>query len=145
MIRVPYVAIAAVLVGVIAMPATPWLPDPLIVIVIFPVLLFLAVQAPAPSGIFLKSALWAGAISYPLYAIHVSLLKAAYLVAPNASTGVRAGYWILTLILIVCFSWATEVFYDAPIRRWLRKTAPSSRSRRSKAQRDSSNETEASC
>jgi peptidoglycan/LPS O-acetylase OafA/YrhL len=126
-IRAPYLAIAAMLCVLIAMPATPWLPDCVVVIAIFPVILLLAVHAPAPSGIFLKLAVWGGAVSYPLYAIHVSVLKAAVLLDPTrSSAGVRAGYWLLTIVFIVGLSWAMEVVYDAPIRRWLRR-APAPR------------------
>jgi peptidoglycan/LPS O-acetylase OafA/YrhL len=129
-IRVPYVAVAGVLFALLAMPATSWLPDLLVVIGIFPVLLLLAVQAPAPSGLFLKLTLWAGAISYPLYAMHLSMLKAAALLDPTAlSAGFRAAFWILTMTAIVGAAWATEVMYDGPVRRWLRRRATKSRPR----------------
>jgi peptidoglycan/LPS O-acetylase OafA/YrhL len=122
-VRIPYWAVVTILTVLLAVPTIPLLSDSAVTIFILPTLLVLALRATARSRM-LGLAAWAGAISYPLYAIHVPLLQAAVLLIPNgAAAPLRAAYWALVVVLIVAASWATEYLYDSPIRRWLRRTA----------------------
>jgi peptidoglycan/LPS O-acetylase OafA/YrhL len=100
----------------LAAPRIPTLPDTVFVMVFFPALLALGAGAALPKRLR-GLAIWAGAVSYPLYAIHVPLLGAADLILPaDATLPVRAALSLTTGLLIVLIAWGVERFYDRPIR-----------------------------
>jgi peptidoglycan/LPS O-acetylase OafA/YrhL len=122
-IQIPYLGVVIMLGALLAIPAIPWLRDSVFVIAIFPPLLLIALASTTPPRLT-NVVRWAGAISYPLYAIHVPLLREAVLLVPkNASAAIHVAYWAVTVGLIVAFSWAAEYGYDTPIRLCLRQRA----------------------
>ncbi len=118
----PYLLIAAVLAACMVhwFPSLGlfWLRDLVIVLVILPALVAIAINSPVPARLT-GAAAWLGALSYPLYAIHVPILRAFEIGLDELEGPIQtAGWWaalIATLILATLF----ERFYDAPIRRWL--------------------------
>ena len=120
-VRVPYLAVAAALAAVLVIPPWPWVPDWLLVLTVFPVLLILALASPPP-GRLSGFAAWAGTVSYPLYTVQAPLLRLAGVLTPVGTSGAaRALYWALVLTGIVGLAWALARFYDAPARRWLQR------------------------
>ncbi|HEX4298624.1 MAG TPA: acyltransferase [Devosia sp.] len=110
---------------ILAIPAPPplrGLADLATVLVLLPLaLLFAANAAAGPATIRLMGAL--GAVSYPLYLIHMPLLLGA-----DALDQVLTGQSIIDLppagglaliLAIIGLAWLVDRFYDQPIRRWL--------------------------
>jgi peptidoglycan/LPS O-acetylase OafA/YrhL len=120
LVRLPYVLVITGLLALLAVPPMKGLFDSFYVILVFPAVLVLALGSP-PSVNVLKPVIWAGAISYPLYAIHVPLLRAAVRLLPKCSATVERGvFWVLAISCIFIAAWMMENAYDAPMRRWLR-------------------------
>lgn len=93
--------------------------DLLCIMLLFPALIYIgAIVEPRRRGV----AAFLGLISFAVYALHNPLL----VVADSVSTrfgGVLQGFapWsgILLVLLFVLISWAADLFYDRPVRRWL--------------------------
>lgn len=118
-IRVPYVVVAAALTAMLALPVFSTTTDWLFVVVAFPALMLAAIHA-EPSGRLHEAAVWGGAISYPIYAIHDPLLDIAVLLRPGgASELLRMGFWAVAVGLIVGLATWVERRIDRPARRWL--------------------------
>lgn len=60
---------------------------------------------------------WIGGLSYPLYAIHAPILLLAAFGPKHSFV-----YWSFVTTAIIIFSAAVEKFYDAPLRRVLKRT-----------------------
>jgi peptidoglycan/LPS O-acetylase OafA/YrhL len=123
--RVPY----AVLVGVLILCMIRWIPtwrlfwagDLALVVVILPAIVAFAVQAKVPQS-WVGPATWLGAISYPLYTLHVPLLRGfRWWLLDNDPLPIwqRAVLWWIVLALVIAAAAMFERFYDAPIRAWL--------------------------
>lgn len=100
--------------------------DVICVAVLFPILLLLAVEAEPTTGA--KVWIWAGAISYALYLIHIPILRVGHWVATKAAlTG--TALWVFVAaegLVIILISYAVLKLYDEPVRAYLRKSrAPS--------------------
>jgi peptidoglycan/LPS O-acetylase OafA/YrhL len=89
------------------------------VIVVLPALVALAVRSPV-SPRLRPAAVWLGAFSYPLYAIHVPLLRGGDYVINQLFDTPTAWTWWLCLAVTLILAAGFERFYDAPIRAWLR-------------------------
>lgn len=112
----------------LAAPPIRQLPDSVFVIGFFPVLVALGAVATAPAWAR-RLALLSGAISYPLYAIHIPLLEIADRWAPKAASAeVRMAYQLATAITIVLIAWALERCYERPLRRLLMRVGALARS-----------------
>ena len=94
--------------------------DPVIVIVLMPTLVALAVRSPPPAG-GRKLALWLGALSYPLYAVHAPLLRGFETFLDTLSDDQAAIGWALALPTVIGLAVVFERLCDGPIRAWLRR------------------------
>lgn len=115
--RLPLWFPAAVLVMVINLPGD-WLPDGdgyaaydlACVVVLFPVLVMLGVEAAAGT---LAEEL--GALSYPLYAVHFPVLMAL------RGAGAEPALVIAVIPALLAVSWALGRWVDEPLNRWRRR------------------------
>jgi peptidoglycan/LPS O-acetylase OafA/YrhL len=116
---IPYLAVAVLLTLALALPAAPWCRDGIFAVAIFPAILIMALGSRPPTRLT-GFVVWAGAISYPLYAIHAPLLHLAATFAPRHADGlVRATYWPFIVVTILGAATAAERYYDRPLRRRL--------------------------
>jgi peptidoglycan/LPS O-acetylase OafA/YrhL len=92
--------------------------DPIVVIVVLPTILALAIRATTPRWLF-GGLTWLGGLSYPLYAIHVPLLRGFAAVLDDAPETWRPAGWWVALAATLLGAALFERFYDLPIRRWL--------------------------
>jgi peptidoglycan/LPS O-acetylase OafA/YrhL len=120
--RVPYALVVAGLILCLTRPFVPYGDFPAldlsIALVALPALVFLAVRSPV-QGRVATWATWAGALSYPLYAIHMPLLRAwegMFGGLPDDYT--RLG-WIVALPVLLGMAFLFERNFDTPIRRWM--------------------------
>ena len=121
--RVPYPLIAVAL----AVCMVRWLPgaggfairDVIKVVIMLPLLVALAVNSPV-SPRLTPVAIWLGALSYPLYAIHVPLLRASEKLLSRLFDAPPAWAWWLCLVATLMLATLFERAYDSPIRGWLR-------------------------
>ena len=89
------------------------------VLVVLPVLVWLALEADIPSP-WAPLARYLGILSYPLYAIHVPLLRGFEVLLGQLFEAPPGAAWWLALGATLMLGAAFERFYDAPIRAWLR-------------------------
>ena len=94
--------------------------DLIIVLAVLPALVMAAVQSKV-SPRLTPLASWLGALSYPLYAVHVPLLRGFASLLNDMSGPAQAAGWWLALAETLVIAAGFERFYDAPIRRWLAK------------------------
>jgi peptidoglycan/LPS O-acetylase OafA/YrhL len=95
-----------------------WARDMLLVTVILPAIVAFAVHSRVPDR-WVKPATWLGALSYPLYALHVPLLRGFrwfLMESPALPIWERRVLWFVALFAVVGFAALYERFYDAPIR-----------------------------
>ncbi len=98
-----------------------WVRDLALVMVILPSIVAFAVNADA-SGKWMKPFVWLGAISYPLYTLHVPLLRGfrwLLMDLPRLDRGVEFGLWWVVLAGVVGVAYLFETYYDVPARAWL--------------------------
>ena len=120
--RIPYWILVLALVACMIRwaPAAKlyWARDMLLVTVILPAIVAFAVHSPVPDR-WVKPATWLGAISYPLYTLHVPLLRGFrwfLMESPALPIWERRVLWFVALFAVVGFAALYERFYDAPIR-----------------------------
>jgi peptidoglycan/LPS O-acetylase OafA/YrhL len=95
-----------------------WARDLLLVVVILPTIVAFAVHSPVPKRL-VGPATWLGAISYPLYTLHVPLLRGfrwLLMSSPPVPLGERHLLWWVALAAVIGAAALYEHFYDAPIR-----------------------------
>jgi peptidoglycan/LPS O-acetylase OafA/YrhL len=103
------------LVIVFQIPTSEWI-DMAVILVASPLLVIAAVQGGAPH----RLALYGGAASYALYAIHFPLLElCSGAVNTMHLSSVPLGLGLVLALLVGCP--LLDRFYDRPIRRWLRR------------------------
>ncbi|ATC32080.1 acyltransferase [Caulobacter vibrioides] len=117
----PVWLLALVLCAVVCAPWTPlnWLYDFVCISVVFPLMVLAGRRD--PKGFAGEACRAAGAISYPLYALHWlgwELLLRAY--RALGGEGYPVGFAIVAMVMIVVGSWAVLKVYDEPVRRRLR-------------------------
>lgn len=98
-----------------------WISDMLLAMVVLPAIVAFGVVAEVPRALA-RPAIWLGAISYPLYAVHVPLLRAVrwqLLDHPIAPGPERTAIWCVALLAVIGLAAAYERYYDAPIRAFL--------------------------
>jgi peptidoglycan/LPS O-acetylase OafA/YrhL len=123
-IRIPYLLTIALLALVLTLPKPPHVSDMVYVGVAFPALLIAALSAVAPDAPR-PIAVWAGAISYPLYAVHGPLLTLFVAIIPLQHAQIaRAIGWAATIPAMIAAAWLVERYFDAPIRLWLERATP---------------------
>ncbi|MEH3105923.1 MAG: acyltransferase [Sphingomonas fennica] len=93
--------------------------DPVAVVLVCPLILWLALHAaPGPRAAAVSG--WAGALSYPVYALHQPLVQAGGALALRLTPD-RTGLALLAaaaILLVIALSWAALLLYDAPVRAW---------------------------
>jgi peptidoglycan/LPS O-acetylase OafA/YrhL len=98
-----------------------WVRDMALVMVILPSIVAFAVNADA-SGKWMKPFVWLGAVSYPLYTLHVPLLRGfrwLLMASPRLDRWVEFGLWWVVLAGVVGVAYLFEKYYDVPARAWL--------------------------
>lgn len=119
-VKAPYFLVAGVLGAALTMPNLPGVPDSVIVVGLFPILLIAAAQGSIGNWAA-RLAVESGKLSYPLYALHLPLLHTAVLMRPTEQPGVvRGSYWAVVVVMVLAVSWAAGRFFDEPVRAWLR-------------------------
>jgi len=118
-IRTPYAMVVVALASMLALPGFAPATDWVFVIVAFPALMLVAIHAEPPRWMN-RPALWAGAVSYPLYAIHDPLLDIAVTLRPaDGSELLRMGFWAVAVGLIIVIASWVERYIDRPARLML--------------------------
>ena len=98
-----------------------WARDLLLVIVVLPAIVAFAVNAEAP-GRWMAPFTWLGAISYPLYTLHVPLFRGfrwLLIASPPLQRGAEIVAWWMVFAGVIAFAALFERIYDAPIRTYL--------------------------
>ncbi|MDR6790847.1 peptidoglycan/LPS O-acetylase OafA/YrhL [Sphingomonas sp. BE138] len=103
--------------------------DGCVAMVFCPAVVWLALSDPRPFR-FPRLARQAGRLSYPIYAIHVPLITAAYHVVDVSGSGVasRSLLWMVMILVVVVLADVLERVYDRPLRHWLNARATPKRS-----------------
>ena len=133
-LRVPAVAVAAVLLGVLAAPLLGWRYDACCVLVVFPVLLLGGAYAQV-SGPWTRICAELGAVSYAVYVLHVPLIAIANALVRQSHVAVRLHtLQVVAGCFIVGAAYLADKVYDAPARAFLkgrltqRKNTPAAQS-----------------
>lgn len=118
--RLPVPAILPVVVGVALMsglgPETPFY-DAAVVLLAFPVLMIAAVSS-EPSARLAPFFAWAGAVSYPLYALHEPITGLIFTIMPKGAAHVAVVLAVPPLFILG--AWAADRWFDRPLQKWLR-------------------------
>lgn len=112
----PLLAIALLL----ALSAGNWFGpfyDVIAVLILFPAIVTLGVQDRVPPGLR-RVALFAGALSYPLYALHDATFVHFSHFQHHAKIELLAVF-VLTFAVTAAASYVAMRYYDEPVRRWL--------------------------
>jgi peptidoglycan/LPS O-acetylase OafA/YrhL len=111
--------VAALVVALAAgLPGLDWLYDSLVILLAMPVILWLGTVTELPRGLHRMAAVL-GDVSYPLYAVHLPLLKMfAYIFVSRMHLPAGA-MTVIFGIGIFGFAWLLALYYDAPLRKWL--------------------------
>jgi peptidoglycan/LPS O-acetylase OafA/YrhL len=115
-------ALPVILVGLLAVPApNRWTLDLLVVVLVFPVLLFLGGSVVSRTGVI--SRLWVilGLASYPLYMIHRPILRAVEAAFPDFGGPVAA---VVILPALVLASYGVALLFDLPIQKLFKQWRP---------------------
>ena len=97
--------------------------DSMIVIFLFPVIVWLGASGEVKGKYASKLCKFLGDISYPIYITHYPLI---YIytgwVGTHHSSISDTWHWaILTFVSSIFFAWVCMKFYDLPVRKWLTK------------------------
>lgn len=122
--RIPYPVVVLALVVLLVLPAPGGalgvaLHDLVVVVVLFPLLVALAVNSPVPASVAGVASLL-GAISYPLYALHIPLHRVLEPMLLQAAGWQWAG-WTAYLMVCVLLAWAVARVYERPMQKLLLK------------------------
>jgi peptidoglycan/LPS O-acetylase OafA/YrhL len=113
---------ALALMGAMAMPVLPWngLYDLACVAVLFPLLVLVGAHDPkGAAGVLCRTT---GDLSYPLYAMHWATWAVMLRLYPGVwKLPLPAWFGVVGVIVALAVAWVAFRFYDAPVRRWLRK------------------------
>ncbi len=136
-VRGTFWVIGAILFGLFSVPAIPadlipgvqgisWnsVFELLCVIVIFPIMLWLAASDSMNNVTSRKVCTFLGDISYPLYIVHYPVMYLFYAWLIDNKLYTLAETWhvvILVLCTNIALAYACLKFYDEPVRRWLNK------------------------
>lgn len=104
-----------------------WWFDFLVVMLIFPAMLFIAASW-QPTGLLKRISFNLGRISYPLYIIHAPILYWGWLVIDRNiwSPILQAIAWGLVATLALLISASLPIIYDEPVRRLFNRAINSS-------------------
>jgi peptidoglycan/LPS O-acetylase OafA/YrhL len=95
--------------------------DSLIVILIFPIIIYAGAIGKTTSLVAERLCTFLGDISYPIYIIHYPFAYVFYAWVTEKQIPIEKGFWIGTVLMIfvLLLSYAALKFYDVPVRRWL--------------------------
>ncbi len=95
--------------------------DSFMVILIFPIIIYLGAIGEIKNKYTEKACTFLGDISYPIYIIHYPFIYAFYSWIMNNNIPINVGVWVGfgLLIIIVLLSYAILKLYDEPVRKWL--------------------------
>lgn len=110
------------LVPLLAIGPQAWWFDLLVVVILFPAMLFMAASW-QPTGMVRGISYALGRISYPLYIIHAPALYWGWLVIDKdtSSAGLQASAWLLVVAATLLVSAVLPTLYDEPVRRFIAK------------------------
>ena len=99
-----------------------WRFDVLSVAIVVPLLIWFSANARA-GPVARRIGLWAGAVSYPIYILHVPLRELYYRTfirlfgnpLPDNQAIAAASY----AVMLIAVAWLATRFFDEPVRRWL--------------------------
>ncbi|WP_237392293.1 acyltransferase family protein [Aurantiacibacter rhizosphaerae] len=95
------------------------------VVIVFPALLLLAIRL-EPPAILQSAFVVLGDISYPMYMIHVPLIAPLVMVFDKLGLPLMLYPWLF-LALVAVAAYILVIWYDEPVRRFLRARDPSRR------------------
>ncbi|POY38612.1 acyltransferase [Solitalea longa] len=95
--------------------------DSLIVILIFPIIIYLGAIGDVKNKVAEKVCKFLGDVSYPIYIIHYPFIYAFYAWIMKNNIPLQLGAWLGfgLLILMVLISYVILKLYDEPVRHWL--------------------------
>lgn len=95
--------------------------DALVVILIFPAIVFLGAISKVSGDLTQKTCTFLGNISYPLYIIHFPFAYVYYAWVSNNKVTLSEGWGvgILVMFFTIFLSWLSLKWYDEPVRKWL--------------------------
>lgn len=122
------VLLLAGLALLLGMRPKAWWFDLLVVMLLFPAMLFMAVSW-QPTGLVERVSHELGRISYPLYIIHAPALYWGSLLIDEDihAPGLQAAAWLLVVAATLGVSAVLPGFYDQPVCRFLERTLRRSR------------------
>ena len=118
----PLIMFVLLVLPLVYMPPKPyeWPYDLAVIVIYFPLLVMFGAQAKAgPAWAAIATVL--GAISYPLYVLHVAIWHA---IKPPLDAMLEAGApWtgLAVLAVLLAISWLAETYLDLPLRRFVGK------------------------
>jgi peptidoglycan/LPS O-acetylase OafA/YrhL len=124
--RLPYPVAVLALIVLLVLPAPGGalgvaLHDLVVVMVLFPLLVALAVNSRVPTAVA-GVAGFLGAISYPLYALHVPVYDMLEpLLWGELAVGSQWASWAVYLLGCLLLAWAVARFYERPVQKLLLK------------------------
>ena len=100
--------------------------ESLVIIFIFPLIVFLGAGGSIKGKVPEKVCKFFGDISYPVYIIHYPLIYiyTGWVVDKKLSIQQALPFSLLVLVSAVAIAYACLRLYDEPVRRWLNKTQP---------------------
>jgi peptidoglycan/LPS O-acetylase OafA/YrhL len=121
---IPYPLVVGGLLLCLTRPLVPWewqpAADVVVALLAMPAVMFLGVRSPT-RGRVAAAARWAGRLSYPLYAIHMPLLRACEGIIGALPIGLGRVAWMVALPAVAGLAILFERTWDTPIRRWLKQ------------------------
>ncbi len=128
--KLPFLPLALVVFAVLAAPLAntgrlALTYDVIAVSVVIPCLVALATVATVPAWA-VSGALWLGAISYPLYALHYPLLRMMSVVisTPGTPALLKLAGWATIVLACVAIAWAVNRWFEPQARRLLSRRLP---------------------
>ena len=95
--------------------------DSLVVILFFPLIIFLAASGEIKSKFSSRICTFFGAISYPIYITHYPIIYIYTAWAVDSKTPFSKAYpiSILTFLTCIALAYATLKLFDVPVRKWI--------------------------
>lgn len=111
------IALAAVILACGLAPQTLKGPAEFVAVAaLFPLILMACVRTRPGAAWMGKTVTWLGLISYPIYAVHVPIMKAWVMYTQGQSSLVGR---LIPFCVAIAFAVLAAIFYDKPLRRWL--------------------------
>lgn len=97
--------------------------DSLVIILIFPLILYLGAIGNVKDTITKKICTFLGDISYPVYIVHFPFVYIFYAWVSKNTIPIMKGFVVGLglMVFVILLSYALLKFYDEPIRKWLAK------------------------